>query len=218
MTPMAPPRLNRSVPPPLGANRRRCRVPLRADVTAAAAARVAVADAVRAWGVPVDPDAAVLLTSELVTNAVTHAAPAAGPFVLLIIAREAAGLRVDVHDGSADLPVLEGAAPAEAETGRGLVLVTSLAAEWGFYRTRAGKAVYFILAAGPATAGAATAGDMRAGDMRAVDMRAGDMRAGDNEAGDSRPGDDRAGDIQADGGAVFPGYDVLPDGRTGRPG
>jgi anti-sigma regulatory factor (Ser/Thr protein kinase) len=199
MTPMAPPRLNRSVPPPLGANRRRC--------------RVAVADAVRAWGIPVDPDAAVLLTSELVTNAVTHAAPAAGPFVLLVIAREAAGLRVDVHDGSADLPVLEGAAPAEAETGRGLVLVTSLAAEWGFYRTRAGKAVYFILAACPATAGAATAGDMRAGDVRA-----GDNEAGGSRAGDDRAGDDRAGDIQADGGAVFPGYDVLPDGRTGRPG
>ncbi len=36
-------------------------------------------------------------------------------------------------------------AAAEAETGRGLLLVTSLSAEWGFYHTAAGKAVYFTL-------------------------------------------------------------------------
>ena len=147
MTPLAPPRPNRPAPPPLVADRCRCRVPLRAGATAAAAARAAVADAVRVWDVPVDPDAAVLLTSELVTNAVTHGTPEAGAFILLIVAREGAGLRVDVYDGSRELPVPEDGAPAEAETGRGLVLVTSLAAEWGFYRTRAGKAVYFILAA-----------------------------------------------------------------------
>jgi hypothetical protein len=69
--------------------------------------------------------------------------------VLLTIACDAAALRVDVHDGSGDLPVLDAGlideAPAEAETGRGLLLVTSLSAEWGFYRTPAGKAVYFTL-------------------------------------------------------------------------
>jgi hypothetical protein len=36
-------------------------------------------------------------------------------------------------------------APGDAETGRGLMLVATLAAEWGFYRTPAGKAVYFTL-------------------------------------------------------------------------
>jgi hypothetical protein len=51
---------------------------------------------------------------------------------------------VDVHDGSGDLPLLESPL-AEAETGRGLLLVTSLSAEWGFYRTPKGKAVYFTL-------------------------------------------------------------------------
>ena len=40
-------------------------------------------------------------------------------------------------------------APADAETGRGLMLVATLAAEWGFYRTPAGKAVYFTLAFQP---------------------------------------------------------------------
>jgi hypothetical protein len=37
-----------------------------------------------------------------------------------------------------------------AETGRGLVLVDALSTGWGCYRTPAGKAVYFILAAIPA--------------------------------------------------------------------
>jgi hypothetical protein len=66
--------------------------------------------------------------------------------VLLVIAADDAGLRVDVHDGSGDLPVVSGyVAEADEETGRGLLLVTSLSAEWGFYRTAGGKAVYFTL-------------------------------------------------------------------------
>jgi anti-sigma regulatory factor (Ser/Thr protein kinase) len=149
MTPMAPPRPNRPASPPLPVGQRQCRIPLMADLAAAAGARTVVEDCIRAWRVPVDADAAVLLTSELVTNAVTHGAPAAGTFVLLTIACDAVALRVDVHDGSGDLPVPDAGlideAPAEAETGRGLLLVTSLSTEWGFYRTPAGKAVYFTL-------------------------------------------------------------------------
>ena len=33
--------------------------------------------------------------------------------------------------------------------GRGLLLVATLSAEWGFYRTATGKAVYFTLAGPP---------------------------------------------------------------------
>ena len=133
-------------------------------LTAVAAARAEVEAAICAWCVPVDPDVAVLLTSELVTNAVTHAAAdvttrrnrtaarraGAAEAVLLVIAADDAGLRVEVHDGSGALPVVaDCAADAEAETGRGLLLVTSLSAEWGFHRTPGGKAVYFTLAASP---------------------------------------------------------------------
>jgi hypothetical protein len=49
------------------------------------------------------------------------------------------------------MPVLVDS-PADAETGRGLMLVATLSAEWGFYRTPAGKAVYFTLALQPARA------------------------------------------------------------------
>ena len=149
MTPMAPTRPTRPVGPPLPVSQHQCRIPLLADLAAAAGARSVVEDAIRAWRVPVDADVAILLTSELVTNAVTHGTPTAGTFVLLTIACDTACLRVDVHDGSGDLPVLDTGlideSLAEAETGRGLLLVTSLSAEWGFYRTPAGKAVYFTL-------------------------------------------------------------------------
>ena len=173
MTPMAP---TRPIRPPnptniaaatgpnaaTGASVRVCRVVRLAQrLSAVAAARAEVEAAIGAWCVPVDPDVAILLTSELVTNAVTHATrPSlnrraarrgiAAEAVLLVIAADEAGLRVDVHDGSGDLPVL-GDCPAEAdaETGRGLLLVTSLSAEWGFYRTPGGKAVYFTLEAQP---------------------------------------------------------------------
>jgi anti-sigma regulatory factor (Ser/Thr protein kinase) len=149
MTPMAPTRPTRPAGPPLPVRQHQCSIPLMADLAAAAAARSVIEDAIRAWRVPVDADVAVLLTSELVANAVTHGTPTAGTFVLLTIACDTACLRVDVHDGSGDLPVLDTGltddAPAEAETGRGLLLVTSLSAEWGFYRTPAGKAVYFTL-------------------------------------------------------------------------
>jgi anti-sigma regulatory factor (Ser/Thr protein kinase) len=135
-------------------------VRLAACLPAVAIARDEVAAAISAWCVRVDPDVAILLTSELVTNAVTHAtknpkrkAPArgiTGEAVLLVIAADDAGLRVDVHDGSADLPIVSGyVAEADEETGRGLLLVTSLSAEWGFYRTAGGKAVYFTLEVPP---------------------------------------------------------------------
>lgn len=120
--------------------RRERRVRLAAKLAAASAARAEAEAAIRAWRLPVDPDVAVLLTSELVSNAITHGV---GPVTLVINSNET-GLRVTVHDGSANLPVLADV-PPEAEAGRGLLLVASLSAEWGSYRTARGKAVYFTL-------------------------------------------------------------------------
>jgi len=125
-----------------------CRVRLAAGPAAAAEARGQVRAAIRAWDLPVDPDVAVLLASELVTNAVGHEA---GETVMLAITRSFGQLRVDVHDTSPTLPVLTDA-PVDAEAGRGLMLVTILSASWGVYRTPAGKAVYFTLAFEPGLA------------------------------------------------------------------
>ncbi len=125
--------------PPIQLNH--CRVRLDASPAAAGQARSQVRTAIRDWGIPVDPDTAVLLTSELVTNAIIHEP---GGTVTLGIRCLRDQLRVDVYDTSRSFPVVS-VAPGDAETGRGLMIVATLAAEWGFYRTPAGKAVYFTL-------------------------------------------------------------------------
>jgi anti-sigma regulatory factor (Ser/Thr protein kinase) len=125
--------------------RRGCLVRLVTGPAAPAEARRRVRDAIRSWRVSVDLDAALLLTSELVTNAVRHEAGQGAQSVMLTIASSRGRLRVDVHDTSCSLPAVA-EVPADAETGRGLLLVETLSDEWGFYRTPAGKAVYFTLA------------------------------------------------------------------------
>jgi anti-sigma regulatory factor (Ser/Thr protein kinase) len=117
------------------------RVPLTAGPAAAGEARRQVRAAIWAWEVPVDPEVAVLLVCELVTNAIMHTA--SRTVTLAIVAAEG-GLRVDVHDTSSCVPIALDAA-ADSETGRGLTLVATLSDEWGFYRTPSGKAVYFSL-------------------------------------------------------------------------
>ena len=110
--------------------------------TAAAEARSQVRAAIFNWDVRVDPSVAMLLTSELVTNAIRHEA---GGAVMLTITCICDQLRVDVHDTSRRAPVPVEAA-ADAETGRGLMLVATLSTDWGYHRTSTGKAVYFTLA------------------------------------------------------------------------
>jgi anti-sigma regulatory factor (Ser/Thr protein kinase) len=121
------------------------RVRLTAGPAAAREARRQVRAAICAWDIPVDPDVAILLTSELVTNAIGHEVTG---IVTLAITCSCDQLRVDVHDTSRMLPMLVDA-PVDAEAGRGLMLVSTLSDEWGFYRTPAGKAVYFTLAFQP---------------------------------------------------------------------
>jgi len=118
------------------------RMLLTATPTSVAAARGQVRAAIFAWDVPVDVETAELLTSELVTNAIAHEA---GETVMLTITCICGQLRVDVHDSSCAAPVPVDV-PLDAETGRGLMLVATLATDWGYHRTPSGKAVYFTLA------------------------------------------------------------------------
>jgi anti-sigma regulatory factor (Ser/Thr protein kinase) len=121
----------------------RARMP--ANQTTPSEARGHVRAAICAWQIPVDPDIAVLLTSELVTNAIT-ATP--GADITLSVRCNHKRLRVEVHDTTPSMPA-PADGPADAEAGRGLILVDTLSTEWGFYRTPAGKAVYFTLAFPP---------------------------------------------------------------------
>jgi anti-sigma regulatory factor (Ser/Thr protein kinase) len=119
---------------------RRRRFPLTPGPRAAGDARRRVEGAIGSWRVPVDADSAMLLTSELVTNALRHS----GGSVVLDISCSFGQLRVEVHDTSGSIPI-QADPQDDEETGRGLLLVETLAAEWGFYRTNLGKAVYFVL-------------------------------------------------------------------------
>jgi len=121
--------------------RRTRRILLATGPKAAARARRHVRAALYAWDVAVEPTIAALLTSELVTNAIRYEA---GETVMLVISCACGRFRVDVHDTSCFVPIPVNG-PADAEAGRGLMLVSSLSSQWGFYPTPAGKAVYFTL-------------------------------------------------------------------------
>jgi hypothetical protein len=120
------------------------RVRLPRQPAAAAEARSQVRAAIRDWEAPVDLDIAVLLTSDLVTSAITCGD---GESLTLAIRCSRDRLRIDVYDQSRFLPVAAGQA-ADTGAGRLLMLVAALSTEWGSFRTPAGKAMYFTLALG----------------------------------------------------------------------
>jgi anti-sigma regulatory factor (Ser/Thr protein kinase) len=91
---------------------------------------------------PGDTETAVLLTSELVANAVLHTG---GPAMLTASLRPGR-LRVFVADGSTSPPRAVPAPPPTSGSGRGLLLVSELADRWGHTPTRTGKTVWFELA------------------------------------------------------------------------
>src|SRR5215472_17710487 len=95
----------------------------------------------------VDSDAATLLTSELVTNAIQHTdSGAPGGTVTVVIIGVPGGVLVEVvDDGSAGTPVVKG--DLYAAEGHGLFLVQHLAAQWGYLRDPAGTTVWFRLPA-----------------------------------------------------------------------
>ncbi len=95
----------------------------------------------------VDRDAATLLTSELVTNAIQHTdSGTPGGTVTVVVIEADGGVLVEVaDDGSADTPVVR--ADLYAADGHGLFLVQQLAAQWGYLRDPAGTTVWFHLAA-----------------------------------------------------------------------
>ncbi|MCW2779269.1 MAG: hypothetical protein JWN17_2994 [Frankiales bacterium] len=83
-------------------------------------------------------DTVALLVSEIATNALVH-----GSGDVEVRVHEVAGvLRVEVADGSADLPTPR-SADADAEGGRGLALVDALASAWGTEARPGGKVVWF---------------------------------------------------------------------------
>lgn len=120
--------------------------------TSARSARDNVRDRLRAWKVPGDTCSdAVLLVSELTTNAVLHT-DSAHVLCGLTLTGDERRLRIELHDdGRTPVRPPEHLAGPREEGGRGLFLVQQLADRWGSARsTRAeGNVVWAELTAHP---------------------------------------------------------------------
>lgn len=115
----------------------------RADLRAVPETRRALRELLRHWGGPGRSEIAELLTSELVTNALVHTDDGA----VLTATVGPRALRVEVRDFVGRLPRPRTPDPEESTNGRGLVLVQSLADDWGVRpcEGEAGKSVWFEL-------------------------------------------------------------------------
>jgi anti-sigma regulatory factor (Ser/Thr protein kinase) len=140
------------------------------EPTAAAAARRFVRDTLHGWvvaGAGTDGnglvDDAVLLTSELVTNAVVHA----GTPVQVTCRLAEDSVEVVVSDNHPARLVPEPAEndhpPAERTSGRGLLLPAALASAWGVTYGRVSKSVWFRLGPAGHAAGVSSGRGARSG-------------------------------------------------------
>jgi len=108
-------------------------------------ARTFVRTLLEGWSVSDDCiDAVLLLTTEVITNALRHGAPP----LHLAITHGTFGLNVDVSDSSL-LPPEVGRPDFDSEGGRGLWLVQTLATTWGHTVSADRKSVWFTLASPP---------------------------------------------------------------------
>ncbi|MEU9055772.1 SpoIIE family protein phosphatase [Streptomyces sp. NPDC048384] len=111
-----------------------------------ASARSFVRDTLQGWGFADIVDDAVVLTSELVTNAVVHAGTSADVLCL----RSDDGVRVEVADRYPEREIPLQGSPVnmgspDREGGRGLQLCAALAGRWGVEYTPTHKQVWFQL-------------------------------------------------------------------------
>ena len=92
----------------------------------------------KGWGRGDLVEDAVLLTSEVVTNAIVHA----GTDLVVTVGLDGPRARVAVRDDDVTAPRKR---EPTLESGRGLTLVEALAGSWGTFSYGDGKAVWFEL-------------------------------------------------------------------------
>ena len=115
------------------------RLALPSDASTVRLARQVTRDALATWNLGQLEEAAVLLVSELVTNAVRHARDTGA--IGLELASTGARLRLEIQDGDPSWRPMDSLADCD-EGGFGFLVVDSLADRWGLRRVCAGKAVW----------------------------------------------------------------------------
>ncbi len=131
-----------------------------------ATARSFVRDTLQGWGFADIVDDAVVLTSELVTNAVVHAGTSADVLCL----RADDGVRIEVADRYPEREIPLQGSPVnmgspDREGGRGLQLCAALAGRWGVEYTPTRKHVWFQLDLPDRPVGTRTAGPSLPSDL-----------------------------------------------------
>ncbi len=101
-------------------------------------ARRFTARTLRSWGVTEELDVALLVVSELVTNAIAHTQGE----VQLDLTLAGDRLRIAVNDASPRTPVKPASVDWEATGGRGLLLVEAMSSSWGSVPLSGGKQVW----------------------------------------------------------------------------
>lgn len=128
-------------------------------------------DRLKTWGLLAVADNAILMISELVTNAILHG----GEGALLTLTYDDLKVRAEVRDSSPAMPVVRSYSET-ATTGRGMVIVDALAAAWGTFAVDGGKVVWFELAAGGAGEEAEARDEYPVPTQHAAERRAADFR------------------------------------------
>lgn len=119
--------------------------------TAVPCARGHVRAVTHEWGIAELTDTAELLASELVSNAVQaserlrpRADLTAVPVVRIWVTSYQKSLVIGVWDASDEMPVRKEAGPGD-DSGRGLMIIDALSADWGTYREADGKVVWCLI-------------------------------------------------------------------------
>ncbi|MCU1373462.1 MAG: sle [Actinomycetia bacterium] len=113
-----------------------------AELASVSGARRFVRSCLVAWGHEAETDTAVLLTSEVVTNAIVHGPQLADAEVNLQLRLTTHRVRIEVFDGGVVLPAVAGV-DADELSGRGLFMVDTMASHWGVTPNPFGKSVWF---------------------------------------------------------------------------
>lgn len=115
--------------------------------TAPACARGHVRSVALEWRLDAAADTAQLVVSEIVTNAVQAAGrlrTAEPPVIRVWVTSDENSLVIRVWDASAEIPIRHEAAPDE-DSGRGLMIIDALSADWGCYPEAGGKIVWVMI-------------------------------------------------------------------------
>jgi anti-sigma regulatory factor (Ser/Thr protein kinase) len=122
----------------------RSHLELAALPTAVPCARLHTRSIAREWGLSAGQgDAAELIVSELVTNSVKASEGLESPVIRLWLISNRQWILIQVWDQNDESPEQNDAGP-DSDSGRGLMIIDALSADWGSYPEPNGKIVWAL--------------------------------------------------------------------------